>query len=103
MTGGAVGVGWTALRRPGQTPRQSRLADKRRGPALLQQLRFGHHAVAMFQEVEQDLEDFRFEGQAMRPVPHLPAGRISRVVMKTIHHMATVLPYLSNGLSRHQP
>ena len=65
--------GWRRGRRldgfaqPGQTSRQGRLADKRLGPALLEQFRFRHHAVAVFQKIDQDLEDFG--SRARRCVP----------------------------------
>ena len=83
--------GLDGFAQPGETPRQGRLADKGLGPALLEQFRFGHHPVAVLQEVEQDLKDFRFQGQAARAVPHLSAGGIQRVVMKAIQHIVTVL------------
>ena len=67
---------------PGETPRQGRLADKRLGPALLEQFRFGHHPVTVFQEVEQDLKHFRLQGQAVRAVPHLPAGGVYSIQEK---------------------
>lgn len=85
------GGGLDGFAEPGETPRQGGLADKRLRPALLQQLRFGDHAVAVFQEIEQDLKHFRLQGQAVRAMPQLSPSGIQRVVMKAIYHAATVL------------
>jgi hypothetical protein len=66
--------------------RQNALTHTALGPQVLQEFLFGDHAVAMCQEIGQDIQGVRLQGTQGIPVAEFVTFRIKRIRLKDVDH-----------------
>jgi hypothetical protein len=95
---------------------QRRVADDTAAPQGLEELRARHGAVAIRDEIDQQLEDLRLYGDGLPLAPQLETRRIELEVLEPVdhgglkppslfstilHQIITVWPFLCAGISAH--
>jgi hypothetical protein len=81
------------------------------GPYRGEEVILADHALAILNEIEQEIEGLRLGGDQRRPAPQFPAVRIEQILFKSVDHsksrqglpLRKIKPANSQGKAKHTP